>query len=127
MIDVDQRARLAALAMDEPPSESTLEATKLCIAELRQAAVPENGRLLLKSIIACLEAAAAREVLYVYLVPHAAAAAELLTPSAHPTRVALEAARYELETLLPSPGKGRAAPDVPVTSLIRGARGDKRD
>ena len=121
--------KIARLAMDEPPSEETRRETADCIDALDGLATDADGerRALFDALRALLAAARAREVLYVFAVPHATAAAELLSPASGVGVVALRGARFELESLLPMPGKGPAAPDVPLSALSRGAKPDTPD
>ncbi len=75
------------------------------------------------AIAACLRLAADGQRLFVFVVPTATAAGELLLSPRSWTRASLNATLHELETLLPTTQSKRdpkdRVPDVPISSLTQ--------
>jgi hypothetical protein len=107
--------QIRGLSMDEPPASQTASGARELAAVLRERAATDPGgepALLALACARALEAAADRQVLFVFVVP-LVVAAQVLLECRHRTvewERGLAGARYEIETLLP-------VPDVPVSSL----------
>ena len=119
--------------MDEPPTSETIRVSESCRRQLAELETDGGGtevRLLIASMIRCLEAAAGRHVLYVYAVPYLVAAAELLASPRAATTVAIRGCRYDIDTLVPPVAPRDVAPrppDVLLSALSRGAKRDTPD
>lgn len=107
---------IRGLSMGEPPAPETCARARELAAELRGrfdgGGEPER---LAGACALALEAAAAREVLFVHVVPLVVAAVVLLGCRHRDAEWerGLGGARYEIETLLPGP----VEPDVELSSL----------
>ena len=110
--------------MDAPVQSVTSERARLLaeqiVIDTRDLISKEAGQIG-AAMAACLRVAAAGELLFVFVVPTAMAAGELLLNPRSWTRASLNAALYELETLLPKTRSKRdpknSVPDVPISSL----------